>query len=143
VSEASNQAVVEQVYAAFRRKDVPAVLALQADDAEWSVAASRDVIPWASAGRGHAGVGEFLRVLAQWLVADVFEIHSYLARGDTVVALGFQQGTVRPTGRPYDFDFVHVWTLADGRVTRFRVYYDTAYVGSVLRDDRSETRAAR
>lgn len=54
-------------------------------------------------------------------------------RGDTVVALGFQQGTVRPTGLPYAFDFVHVWSVRAGRVARFRVYYDTTYVGACLR----------
>jgi ketosteroid isomerase-like protein len=135
MSEASNQSVVEQVYAAFRRRDLPAILDLQAEDAEWSVAATPELIPWAAPGPGRAGVAEFLRVLAQWLIADVFEIRTYLARDDTVVALGFQQGTVRPTGRPYAFDFVHVWTVADGRVGRFRVYYDTAYVGAVLRAD--------
>jgi ketosteroid isomerase-like protein len=55
-----------------------------------------------------------------------------------VVALGFQQGTVRPTGRPYAFDFVHVWTLDAGQVRSFRVYYDTAYVGGVLRVENPE-----
>lgn len=135
MTETTNRAVVEQVYAAFRRKDVPGVLALQAEDVEWSVAASPELIPWASPGPGHAGVTEFLRVLSQWLVAEVFEIHAYVADGDTVVALGFQQGTVRPTGRPYAFDFVHVWSVHAARVRRFRVYYDTAYVGAALRAD--------
>lgn len=65
-------------------------------------------------------------------MADVFEIRNYLVSGDTVLALGFQQGTVRPTGKTYAFDFVHVWTVVDGRVTRFRVYYDTEYVGSLI-----------
>jgi ketosteroid isomerase-like protein len=142
MSEATNQAVVEQVYAAFRRKDLPAILALQAEDAEWSVAASRELIPWASPGPGPAGVAEFLRVLAQWLVADVFEIRVLLVRDETVVALGFQRGTVRPTGTPYAFDFVHVWTLAAARVRSFRVYYDTAYVGAVLRADGADRSAA-
>jgi ketosteroid isomerase-like protein len=138
MSESSNRAVVEQVYAAFRKKDLAGVLALQAADAQWSVAASADLIPWASPGPGKAGVTEFLKVLGQWLVADAFEIRTYLTESDTVVALGFQQGTVRPTGRPYAFDFVHVWTLDAGQVRSFRVYYDTAYVGGVLRAENPE-----
>ena len=142
MSEASNQAVVERIYAAFRQRDLDAILALQDERADWSVAASPALIPWAAPGPGHAGVAEFLRVLAQWLVAEVFEIRSYLARGDTVVALGFQQGTVRPTGRPYDFDFVHVWTLAGGKVVRFRVYYDTAYLADALRGEGADGGAA-
>lgn len=132
MTDISNQAVVEEVYDAFRRKDLSGVLALQAENSEWSVAASADRIPWASPGDGHAGVARFLRTLGEWLVADVFRIHNYLVNGDTVVALGFQQGTVRPTGEAYAFDFVHVWTVVDRRVARFRVYYDTAYVGSLI-----------
>ena len=115
MTETTNQAVVEQVYAGFRRKDLASILALQAADAEWSVAASPELIPWAEPGPGHAGVTEFLRVLGHWLVAEVFEVRTYVAGGETVVALGFQQGTVRPTGRPYAFDFVHVWSVRAGR----------------------------
>ena len=73
-------------------------------------------------------------MLAQWLVADVFEIRTYLAQGETVVALGFQEGTVRPSGSRYAFDFVHVWTVVGGKVTSFRVYYDSAYVGGLLQE---------
>jgi uncharacterized protein len=132
VSEQVNKSIIKQVYAAFRRRDMAAILVLQAEDAEWSVAASTDLIPWASPGSGHQGVKDFLRILAESLTAEVFEIRNYLAEGDTVVALGYQKGVARPTERSYSFDFVHVWTLDEGRVKTFRVYYDTAYVGSLL-----------
>jgi uncharacterized protein len=141
MSEATNLAVVEQFYAAFQRKDLQAILALQTEDSEWSVAAPPDLIPWASPGRGPAGVTKFLSVLAQWLVPEVFEIRTYLAREETVVALGFQRGIVRPTREPYAFDFVHVWTLAAGKVRSFRVYYDTAYVGSLVRQESAQSSA--
>jgi ketosteroid isomerase-like protein len=49
------------------------------------------------------------------------------------VALGEQSGIVSSNSRSYAFDFVHVWTLHEGRVTSFRVYYDTTYVASLLR----------
>jgi hypothetical protein len=78
-------------------------------------------------------------VLAQWLVADVFAIRTYLVQGDTVVALGFQEGSVRPSGKRYAFDFVHVWTVVDGKISSFRVYYDSAYVGGLLRQEGSST----
>ncbi len=66
------------------------------------------------------------------LVAERFEILRYFAEGDTVVALGYQRGHVRPNHTNYEFEFVHVRTLRDSKVTRFRVYYDTAYVASTL-----------
>lgn len=132
VSDNSNVEVVQQVYAAFVRKDLPAILNLQAEGAEWSVAGPAEQIPWAAPRPGREGVSDFLRTLAQWLVAERFDIRDYLSSGDKVVALGYQQGHVRPTGIPYAFDFVHVWTLRQGKITSFRVYYDSAYVASVL-----------
>jgi ketosteroid isomerase-like protein len=124
--------VVRRVYAAFLSRDLPAVLELQAQDAVWSVAGPHDQIPWAAPRKGHQGVADFLKTLGQWLAAEQFEIRDYLADGEKVVALGYQRGHVRPTGYPYEFDFVHVWTLREGLVTGFRVYYDTAYVASAL-----------
>lgn len=132
MSEQSNLELVRSVYAAFVRKDLTAILDLQADDAQWSVAASADQIPWAAPRPGREGVAEFLKTLSNWLVAEEFEVREYVASGDKVVALGSQRGYVRPNSRSYEFDFVHVWTVLEGKIARFRVYYDTAYVASRL-----------
>lgn len=132
MTEQDSVDIVRQVYTAFVKKDLEAILEVQADDAEWSVAGPADRIPWAAPRHGPEGVSDFLRTLSQWLIAEEFEIRDYLAGDDKVVALGFQRGQVRPTGRPYEFDFVHVWTLRSGKITSFRVYYDTAYVAEVL-----------
>jgi ketosteroid isomerase-like protein len=128
-----NVEIVQKIYAAFKAKDLPVVLALQAQDAEWSVAGPAEKIPWAAPGRGHEGVAHFLKILADWLIPETFQIHDYFEKGDKVVTLGYQRGSVRPTGQPYEFDFVHVWVLREGKVRSFRVYYDTDYVATVLK----------
>lgn len=128
-----NLEVIRQVYAGFVKKDLNAILALQAQDAVWSVAGPQDQIPWAAPRRGHQGVADFLKTLGAWLKVEKFEIHDYLASEGKVVALGEQCGIVSSNGKSYAFDFVHVWTLHEGRVTSFRVYYDTTYVASLLR----------
>lgn len=134
MSEQANQELVRKVYDAFVTKDLASILDLQADDVHWSVAGSADQIPWAAPRPGREGVADFLKTLSQWLVAEQFEIRDYVASGDKVVALGYQRGYVRPNERAYDFDFVHVWTVRDGKISSFRVYYDTAYVASRLHD---------
>ena len=120
------------IYQAFKAKDLPTILLLQTEDAEWSVAGPPDRIPWASPGRGPQGVANFLKVLGSLLVAESFEIDDYFESGEKVIALGFQKGYVRTTGVPYEFDFVHLWELRGGKVTKFRVYYDTFYLADVL-----------
>ncbi len=48
----TNTTVVRQVYEAFVRKDLPSILPFQAEDSEWSVAASSQLIPWAGPFQG-------------------------------------------------------------------------------------------
>jgi uncharacterized protein len=135
----TNKEIVQKVYAGFKAKDLPMILSLQAEDSEWSVAGPASKIPWASPRRGHTGVAEFLKILGEWVVPEVFEINEYFENGDKVVALGFQSGKIRPTGKPYEFDFVHVWTLFKGKIKKFRVYYDTDYVARVLREPNTDS----
>jgi hypothetical protein len=47
--------------------------------------------------------------------------------------LGYQRGKAKRTGRPYEIDFVHLWSLRDGRLTKFQVFNDTAAVVEALR----------
>ena len=39
---------------------------------------------------------------------------------------------VKGTGKRYQTDFVHVWTITDGRVTAFREFLDTAAVAAAF-----------
>ena len=40
-----------------------------------------------------------------------FELREYIAQGNKVVVLGYQRGKAKPTGRPYEIEFVHLWSL--------------------------------
>jgi Ketosteroid isomerase-related protein len=127
-----NTEIIQKIYSAFKAKDLPGVLQLQSENAVWSVAGPANKIPWAGPEYGHEGVSNFLKVLAQWLVPEVFEINDYFEKHDKVVAIGFQKGYVRSTNVPFEFEFVHVWELKNGKVEKFRVYYDTDYVAGIL-----------
>jgi ketosteroid isomerase-like protein len=50
----------------------------------------------------------------------------FIDAGDQVVVLGRYRARAKPTGRSLDVPFVHVWTVRDGKVTRFRQFLDTA-----------------
>ena len=128
----SNIEIVKKIYLAFKTKDLQTILQLQTEDTEWSVAGPGNKIPWAAPRHGHLGVADFLKVLGSLLFPEVFEIHDYFENNEKVIALGYQKGYVRTSNVPYEFDFVHVWNLREGKVTKFRVYYDTDYVVGVL-----------
>jgi ketosteroid isomerase-like protein len=128
----SNIEIIKKIYSAFKAKDLQTILQLQTEDTEWSVAGPADKIPWAAARHGHSGVEEFLKVLGSLLIPEVFIIADYFESKEKVVTLGFQKGYVHTSKIPYEFDFVHVWNLKDGKVSRFRVYYDSDYVAGIL-----------
>jgi uncharacterized protein len=138
-----NTEIIKKIYSAFKAKDLSAILHLQAEDSEWSVAGPADKIPWASPRHGPEGVADFLKVLGGLLVAEVFEIRDYFETDDKVIALGYQKGFVRTTGVPYEFDFVHLWVLRERKVTKFRVYYDSYYVADVLSKQSSDAEASK
>lgn len=117
--------VVRDVYAAFARGDLEAVLRPLAPDCDWRCLAPAP-LPFAGAFRGPEGARDFFgRVLAH-VRLDVFAPRRFLADGDTVVVTGEDQGTVLATGRAYAVEWVHVWTVHDGRVTAFREFLDPA-----------------
>jgi uncharacterized protein len=62
-----------------------------------------------------------------------FELRDYIAQGTKVVVLGYQRGKTKPTVRPNEIEFVHLWSLCDGRFTEFRLFNDTAGLVEALR----------
>lgn len=135
MNDQANVQVIQQLYDAMGRRDMQAILDLQAENTEWSVAGPADRIPWAAPGRGREGVADFVKVLSASLKAESFAALDFFAQADKVVVLGHQKGNAIASGKPYEIDFVHVWTLSEAKIARLRVYYDTAHIIDALGTD--------
>ena len=135
MNDQTNVQVIQQLYDAFGRRDIEAILDLQAENTEWSVAGPADRIPWAAPRRGREGVADFLKVLSASLKAESFSALDFFAQADKVVVLGHQKGKAIASGKPYEIDLVHVWTLSEAKITKLRVYYDTAHIIDALGTD--------
>ena len=48
----------------------------------------------------------------------------------TFVSLGSYQWHVKETGRDYASDFVHIFTIRDGKIAGFREHFDSAVVAA-------------
>lgn len=118
-----NVQTIERLYDDFGRGDIPAVLGRLDPRVEWIV---MDGSPYPGTYTGPDAVlnGIFMRLGTEWEGFGV-EPHEYLDAGEHVVALGRYNGSYRTTGRSMSAAFAHVWTLRDGRVVRFRQYFDT------------------
>jgi uncharacterized protein len=117
-----NKQTVRNIYDAFSRGDVEAILAGLTDDFSWNVPGGA---PFAGFRRGKDGMRQFLAQLAEMVSTERFEVVEVLADGDKVVVLGQERSMARATGRWYETDFAHVWTLRDGKVSRGQVFADT------------------
>ena len=108
-------------YEAYARRDFEAVFALLADDVEiWQT----DLLPWGGYYRGHDRARAFFRSLAEHVDAAP-EPLVLIPAGPDVAVSGRLRGNVRSNGRAFDVPIIHVWTICDGRVTRFVSYIDT------------------
>ena len=56
----------------------------------------------------------------------------FIDGGDNVVVLGKYSGTYKATGKSFQADFAHVWTIRDGKAVKFVQYTDTALVQKAL-----------
>jgi ketosteroid isomerase-like protein len=126
----SNQQTVQDIYAAFGRGDIPAILERLADDVRWDHlpdggGAQRHDVPWLRERTGRDEVGGFFEALGG------LEIHElaptgFFEAGDTVVVLLDEDATVRATGERFRDRTAHVWAFGpDGRVVEFRHIADT------------------
>lgn len=125
----SNMSVVQDIYAAFGRGDIPTILDKLADDVDWDYAyrAAPNPIPWLQPQRGKDGAAGFFKK-----VQDNLEIHRFAVKTLTeglnvIVALFDIEATVKPTGKPIvEQDEAHIWHFNDaGKVIRFRHCADT------------------
>jgi len=133
VSEQDNAQVVKDLYAAFGRGDIPAILAAISDDARLHHAGS-DAVPWGS--RAHTGTAEweeFFRDLGATLEPEAFAPHTYVAQDERVVALGDYSFRARASGKSFESPWATAWTFRDGKPIDCRVYEDTETQANAVR----------
>jgi uncharacterized protein len=131
--EQENISIVKQWYDAFGRSDTSSVLDMFADDAVAHGPASAGVLPWGGVHKGREGIAQFLKALGESLEDEQFELHEFIAQRNKVVVLGYAKGHAKPTRRPYEIEFVHVWSVRNGKFSELRVYNNTAALVEALR----------
>lgn len=125
MSEQQNIQVIRDAYEAFKRGDVLKVLDGLTDDVEWETLGPPE-IPYARTFHGLDGAAEFFRILTQTEDVQKFEPQRFFAEGDMVVVLGRYEARVKNTGKVAQADFVHTFVFRNGKVAKYREYFDTA-----------------
>jgi ketosteroid isomerase-like protein len=123
-NQIQNIEIVKQVYEAFAKRDINAILNLLSPDVEWGEP-DNPYNPAAGTRHGHKGFLEWLEVGRQSEEIVVLEPKKFLTDNDTVAVVGYTKCIAKPTGKSYETDFVHLVTLKDGKIIRFQEFFDT------------------
>jgi uncharacterized protein len=71
-------------------------------------------------------VARFFKELAGDGEITVFEPREFIEADDRGVVLGFVRVTLSATGKTFESEWAHVFTVKDGLVTRWVEFFDTA-----------------
>jgi ketosteroid isomerase-like protein len=130
-----NIQVVKDMESAFNRGDLPAILSLLADNVDWQSPASRTLvkeIAWSRPRRSRDEVEAFFREVMDKVKMSEIEFKTFTAQDDRVIVEGTTRGSVIPTLCTYASDWVMVFTLRNGKIVRFRHYFDSADIAAAF-----------
>ncbi len=125
--ESANIQLVKDAYAAFLRGDVPAIVAVVDEQVEWQgVIGAEGVMKSAGLRKGKGAIPGFFADVASTVEFEAFEPREFVAQGNQVVAIGRYSGRSAQTRRPFSMEWVMIFTIEHGKVTRFREFTDSA-----------------
>jgi ketosteroid isomerase-like protein len=129
----SNVQYARDIYAAFGRGDIPAVMGKFHPEIEWREAEGNPYEPAGTAWVGSQAILEklFMRLGSEWngFTVTVRTLHD---AGEHVVMEGRYTGTYKPSGRRIDAQVCHVLRFRDGKLLSFQQYVDTAQLQAVM-----------
>lgn len=112
---------VRELYEAFGRADVPAILSRLDQNIAWRVPEN---VPQGGDYQGRDDVGRFFEVVGESWDGLQIEIDDMVSSGDRVLVVLRASGKLRATGEDSAYGAVHAWTLRDGMPVRFEEYVD-------------------
>jgi len=131
-SDSENLRIVREIYEAFAKGDLAAILNLLAGGVDWASPGPK-AIPFSGSWHGRDRVAQFFAAVGEHLEVLDFGAGQFIAQGDTVVVLGRERMRVKGTARVYETEWAHVYKLREGKVVRFREYTNTAAVAQAFR----------
>ena len=129
----SNVQLAKDIYAAFGRGDIPAVLAGFHPEIEWRQAEGNPYQPDGAAWIGPQAVLEklFMRIGSEWegFTVNVYTLHD---AGEYVVMEGRYTGVYKPSNQSMDAQVCHILRFRDGKLISFQQYVDTGQLQVIM-----------
>lgn len=133
LSDPGNVAVVDALYKAFAKGDIPTVLAGMDPNIAWNEA---EGFPYADRNPyiGPQAVleGVFARIGAEWEYWNLTGVELHEMANNKVFATLRYQAKYKKNGATIDNQTAHLWTLKDGKITSFQQFTDTKQVADAI-----------
>ncbi len=120
---------VRRIYEALSKWDVDELIKDVSHDFEMILP---ETVPWGGTRHGRDGVEAYAAIFRDHVEGLWADPDDFIDGGDMIVVLGRLRGRARATGKKYEVDFAHAWSLTDGMPSRCRSYFDTAPIMSAL-----------
>ena len=122
VTSEEDIAIARRGYELLAKGDLEGVLELIDPDVELEIHTGRPDLPESHVLRGHAGFLENLTGLIEVFQDVEVTPEEFIEAGDELIVTIHTVGHGRASGIRVENSVTHLWTIRDGRATRFRVF---------------------
>jgi ketosteroid isomerase-like protein len=133
VSADANIKTITQVYEAFGRGDVAAILDAVTDDVDWAAEAASSAAPWYGVRHGRDAVAVFFSDFGSTMEVEEFTPVSSAANDTEVLTVVRFRARSRNTGKTAEMNLHHYFKFRDGKIAYYRGSEDSAQTETVLR----------
>lgn len=105
------------------------------EDCDWwspVTNAKSEYISWATPRHGRAEVSSLFKEVYSKIKPIEVKPEHFTAQNDYVIVEGSSRGMANATGCEFFINWVMVCTLSNGKIKRFRKYYDTAELSNAF-----------
>ena len=133
MSAEQNIETARQMYEAFGRGDVQAILDRVTNDVDWSTDAAIASAPWYGSRHGKDAVASFFQAVGKTGPVTEFNPLAFASNDDGEVMVFIRYAfTVLATGKHVAMNMHHCWKFRDGKACFVRSSEDTAQVTAAL-----------
>ena len=133
MSADANIKTITQVYEAFGRGDVAAILDAVTDDVDWAAEAASSAAPWYGVRHGRDAVAAFFSDFGSTMEVEEFTPVSFAANDTDVLTMVRFRARSRSTGKTAAMNLHHYFKFRDGKIAYYRGTEDTAQTETALR----------
>lgn len=124
--------VVNKMLQAFGAGNMDALKLTLSDTTIWNYNGSA-LIPYSGTYKGKDEVVKFIGNIVSNVDILDFKVEQIIANGKTVVVLGFEKQKIKKNGKILEQNWVQVYTVENGLITKMEEFANTAYAEKLFK----------